>query len=139
MLDQVTNPAVVDVLSRGLQAANLRHQAISNNIANVNTPNFKKSDVVFEALLAKQLDLEPGKKKLSMVRTQDKHMPISLGDSEYPSPQLEEISTTSMRTDNNNVDIDTEMANLAKNNVYYNALTRQVGSYLSDMKSVIKG
>lgn len=136
MLDQLLNAPVLDVLSRGLQAANLRNQAISNNVANVNTPNFKKSEVVFETLLAKQL--QPEAKKLAMVRTQDKHLPLAT-DAKYPSAQLQEVNTTSMRTDNNNVDIDAEMANLAKNNIYYNALVRQTGNFLMDVKSVIKG
>lgn len=136
MLDQLTNAPVLNVLGQGLQAANLRHQVISNNIANVNTPDFKKSTVEFESLLAKELS--PDTKKLSMVRTQEKHIPVTAG-SGYPSAQIQEVDTTSMRTDNNNVDIDIEMAELAKNNVYYNAVTRQVGDYLSQLKSVIKG
>lgn len=137
MVDQVTNSQVIDVFSRSLRAANLRHQVISNNIANVNTPNFKKSEVVFETLLAKQLS--PDTKKLAMVRTNDKHLPKALSGGAYPSAQVEQINTTSMRSDNNNVDIDSEMAGLAENNIYYNAVVRQTGDYFSSMKSVIKG
>ena len=52
MLEQIMNSPNFDYLGRGLQAANLRHEVISNNIANVNTPNFKRSAVNFEDLLA---------------------------------------------------------------------------------------
>ena len=52
MLEQIMSSSALSAMSRGLQAANLRQEVISNNIANVNTPNFKKSDVVFEDLLA---------------------------------------------------------------------------------------
>ena len=137
MVDQVTNSQVIDVFSRSLRAANLRHQVISNNIANVNTPNFKKSEVVFETLLAKQLS--PDTKKLAMARTNSRHLPLTLPDGTYPSAQIEQVNTTSMRSDNNNVDIDSEMASLAENNIYYNAVVRQTGDYFSSMKSVIKG
>ena len=44
-----------------------------------------------------------------------------------------------MRYDNNNVDIDVEMASLAKNSLYFNALARQVGAGFSQMRSVING
>ena len=109
---------------------------ISDNIANVNTPNFKKSEVVFESLLAEQMTNDT--KKLAMVRTRDKHLPI-VKEQGLVSPQIQEDGTTSMRTDNNNVDIDIEMAELAKNNVYYNALSRQIGGNINDTKMVIKG
>ena len=65
-------------MSRGMSAANLRHEVISNNIANVNTPKFKKSDVVFESLLAKELGLFDEQGKLEVVRTHDRHMPIPM-------------------------------------------------------------
>ena len=57
MLEQILNAPNFDYLSRGLEAANMRHEVISNNIANVNTPNFKRSAVNFEDLLAKELNI----------------------------------------------------------------------------------
>ena len=136
MLDQIMNATAINVLGRGLQAANLRHAVISDNIANVNTPNFKKSEVVFESLLAEQMTNDT--KKLAMVRTRDKHLPV-VKEQGLVSPQIQEDGTTSMRTDNNNVDIDIEMAELAKNNVYYDALSRQISGNINDTKMVIKG
>ncbi len=136
MLDGITNSSVINILGRGLQAANLRHEVISNNVANVNTPNFKKSDVVFEDLLAKELSTDSN--TLKMTRTHDNHLPVSVSP-ELVSPSVQQDSTTTMRTDNNNVDIDIEMATLAKNNIYYNSMAREVGAYLTKIKSVIKG
>lgn len=54
-LDQIMNAPTINYTSRGMSAASLRHEVISNNIANVNTPNFKRSGVIFEDLLAKEL------------------------------------------------------------------------------------
>ena len=134
MLNQIVNNMAMSSMSRGLQAANLRQEVISNNIANVNTPNFKKSDVVFESLLAKELNLNKSG-KLEMVRTNDRHLPVDANDA--AAARIERQDTTLMRVDNNNVDIDVEMANLSKNHIYYNSLAREMGSYLTKMKNVI--
>ena len=134
MLEQIMSSSALSAMSRGLQAANLRQEVISNNIANVNTPNFKKSDVVFEDLLAKELN--PGQSgKLEMVRTNDRHLPA--GADTPAAARVERQDTKTMRADNNNVDIDVEMANLSKNHIYYNSLAREMGSYLTKMKNVI--
>lgn len=136
MLEQIMSNKALDVMQRGMGAANLRQEVISHNIANVNTPNFKKSDVIFEDLLAKELDLDDtGRMKL--VRTNDRHMPIPLN--KRVKPEIELDDSTTMRYDNNNVDIDIEMASLAKNSLYFNALARQVGGQFSQLRSVIAG
>ncbi len=135
MLDQLVNAPVIDYMSRGMSAANLRHEVISNNIANVNTPKFKKSDVVFESLLAKELGLFDEQGKLEVVRTHDRHMPIPMKGRATPEVIMD--TSTTMRTDKNNVDIDKEMANLAKNQIYFNALAKEMGSHFQKVKTII--
>ena len=135
MLDQFVNAPVIDYMSRGMSAANLRHEVISNNIANVNTPKFKKSDVVFESLLAKELGLFDEQGKLEVVRTHDRHMPIPMKGRAMPEVIMD--TSTTMRTDKNNVDIDKEMANLAKNQIYFNALAKEMGSHFQKVKTII--
>lgn len=135
MLEQIMNSSTMDYLSRGLSAANLRQSVISNNIANVNTPNFKKSDVIFEDLLAKELYGDTSG-RLALVRTHDNHLPIATGPNEVEA-RVELQGTTTMRVDKNNVDIDVEMANLAKNQVYYNSMAKEIGSYITRIKSSI--
>jgi len=114
-----------------LGAAALRHKVISNNIANVNTPGFKKSDVRFEDKLAAAM----AGTKLAMARTNPRHLSGGAGDL---APAIVTDRTTSLRTDGNNVDIDAEMANVAKNSIYYNAVAQQLGTYFSNLKSVIR-
>ena len=134
MLEQIMNSSNFNYLGRGLAAANLRPEVISNNIANVNTPNFKKSDVIFEDLLAKEIGAED-ENQLQLVRTHDRHLPIGhIGGAEA---QIQEDGTTTMRVDNNNVDIDVEMATLAKNQLYYNAMTTSLGGYITKLRNVI--
>ena len=134
MLDQLVNSPTMDYLSRGMSAANLRHEVISNNIANVNTPKFKKSDVVFESLLAKELGYFDEEGKLDIVRTHDRHMPIPALEPAAPTVVMD--TSTTMRTDRNNVDIDKEMANLAKNQIYFNSLAKVMGGHIQKIKTI---
>lgn len=135
MIEKITQSPVLNILGAALHASNLRHNVISNNIANVNTPGFKKSEVEFENLLSQAL--YPSEKKLKLMRTQDKHLPMPASD--ILTPMVREINATTMRTDGNNVDVDSEMAALSKNNIYYEANVRQISDYFSGIKSVISG
>ena len=130
------NSSNFNYLPRAMSAANIRQEVISHNIANVNTPNYKKSNLVFEDLLAKELYGTNIEGKLQMVRTQDKHLP-AVNMPFIAIPQIVQDHETIMRVDKNNVDIDIEMANLAKNQIYFNALATQMSSYISKVKNVI--
>lgn len=137
MLEQLVNSTNFDYLSRGMAAASLRQEVISHNIANVNTPNYRKTVVEFEDLLAKEIyGDEPEEGKLQMVRTQDKHLPHK-PSAYHAEPNMVEDLTTIMRVDDNNVDIDIEMATLAKNHLYFNALATQLGTYVSKVKNAM--
>lgn len=137
MLEQLVNSTNFDYLSRGMAAASLRQEVISHNIANVNTPNYRKTVVEFEDLLAREIyGDEPEEGKLQMVRTQDKHLPHK-PSAYHAEPNMVEDLTTIMRVDDNNVDIDIEMATLAKNQLYFNALATQLNSYITKVKNAI--
>ncbi|MBQ2087099.1 MAG: flagellar basal body rod protein FlgB, partial [Selenomonas sp.] len=97
MLEQIMNSSNFDYLSRGMSAANLRQEVISNNIANVNTPHFKRSAVNFEDLLAKELHLDDDGRRLDIVRTHDRHLPIPIHGK--VNAVVEEDQTTTMRVD----------------------------------------
>ena len=134
MLDQIMRAPVLDYMERAISVANLRHEVIADNVANVNTPNFKRSEVVFEELLARELYGDKGN-KLPLVRTHDKHLPVAhIGSIEA---RIERDDRTAMRVDNNNVDIDMEMASLAKNQLNYNALATRIGDYISKVRTTI--
>lgn len=135
MLEQILNSPTMDYMQRGLAAANLRHEVISNNIANVNTPGFKRSDVVFESVLLREMGMEEDDGRLKMVRTWDRHLPQAEPVRAAAAVRLDD--TTTMRVDRNNVDIDAEMANLAKNQIYYSAMAKKIGGYIQQVKTVI--
>lgn len=137
MIEQLTNSTNFDYLSRGMTAASIRHEVISHNIANVNTPNYRKSSLEFEDLLAREIyGEEPEEGKLQMTRTRDSHMPHKPLDY-HAEPNIIQEMTTIMRVDENNVDIDIEMATLAKNQLYFNALATQLGNYITKVRNVI--
>ena len=136
MLDQIFNSSDFNYLPRAMTAANIRHEIISNNIANVNTPNYRKSVVEFEDLLARELYGEEPDGKLKMTRTHDKHLPFKPFDF-HATPTIIQDNTTIMRTDDNNVDIDIEMASMAKNQLYYNTIVTELSSHVARIKNAI--
>ncbi|WP_371368961.1 Flagellar basal body rod protein FlgB [Sporomusa rhizae] len=136
MLNSLLKSTQVSILEKALSAASLRHKVISNNIANVNTPKFKKSEVSFED----QLESAMNEKETPIARTHPRHLPIkSIGKDIDIEPTVKTINTTSFRSDDNNVDIDIEMASLAKNSIYYDAVAQQINKYFSNLKSSING
>ncbi|HHW56540.1 MAG TPA: flagellar basal body rod protein FlgB [Clostridia bacterium] len=124
----------VDLLQKGLYAATVRNNVIANNIANVNTPHFKRSDVEFEKILKETLY----SRKLRGYITNPKHIPIGPPPVDSVQPQIIQENTTSMRLDENNVDIDVEMSKLAKNQLYYYALVQRVSGELNSIITAVK-
>ena len=136
MLEQIFNSSNFNYLPRAMTAASIRQEVIANNLANVNTPNYKKSVVEFEELLAREIYGEEPDGKLKLVRTHDKHLPPE--DLPFHAePKIVEDNSTTMRVDDNNVDIDIEMASLAKNQLYYNAIVTEFGGHVSRLKNAI--
>jgi flagellar basal-body rod protein FlgB len=113
----------IDVFKKALNVSWLKNKTITNNIANVDTPGYKKEIVRFDSVLNNAIDL---------VKTNEKHISTS-----SESPRIEKMTTTSFRKDGNNVDIDTEMAELSKNQLKFNIITSQLNSKLSRLKKAI--
>lgn len=122
----------IDFLRKALDGTWLRNEAISNNIANVNTPGYKRITVEFESILKDEMG-----DGLSLKVTDDKHISFNGGTNGF-TPNIIEHSNSSTRRDGNNVNIDVETADLAKNTIMYDALTRQVTSEFIKIKRVIE-
>ncbi|OPX44596.1 flagellar basal body rod protein FlgB [Ruminiclostridium hungatei] len=123
------------ILEKSLNASWTRNDVITQNLANVDTPQYKRKDVAFEEYLNDSM----GRTKLEGTVTDKRHIAInSRGNVDSIEPELvEDNSDSSMRIDGNNVDIDSEMANLAKNQIKYNALIQMLNGNYSKIKSVI--
>ena len=98
-----------------------RYELLSNNLANVDTPGYKRSDIYFEEVLRDSLN----KNRLSLALTNDKHIEArkQLMDIKPKTYRQEDYS---LRNDKNNVDIDKEMVEMVKNTFSYNMLSDQV-------------
>ncbi|NLK23054.1 MAG: flagellar basal body rod protein FlgB [Clostridiales bacterium] len=128
----IDSSGTYDLLKEGIKASTVRAKAISNNIANVNTKNYKAFNVVFEDNIN-----GTNASKLSMKRTNEKHM--DNGNDPGKRITVERDEGTSMRNDGNNVDLDIEKVNQAANTMKYNALVQQASNKISMTKYVISG
>ena len=131
MWDKLFKP--VDTLQKGLDASWMRNAVIRNNIANVETPGFKASNVEFETLFAQALEGSgfAGKK------THEGHRDIGSTNIDGVHARVVENKGLSMRMDGNNVDIEAENVKLAQNSIYYNTLLTKMNSELSRLRIAI--
>jgi len=120
----------VDILKAGLDASWLRNKVITNNIANVDTPNFKSSSVSFESAFKSALEQDDFTAK----KTQEGHIDF---DADMPQATVTTDADTTYRMDGNNVNIDAENAKLAKNQIFYNALSEQLSSEFRKLSMAI--
>ena len=117
----------INILDKAADASWTRHELITNNIANVSTPNYKRKDIEFQSYLANELQ---GKGTLDQkVANADLN---SLEASVYT-----DNTSLSYRLDGNNVDIDTESAMEAENQIRYYALLDSMTQEFSRIKSVL--
>ena len=130
MLKQIDNS--VNILHKALDGTWLKNKAINHNLSNANTPNYKRLDVNFQDKLKEAIN----KKESKLVTTHSKHLPIS-NKIEKLEPKIEIDKSYSYRFDGNNVNIDTESAELAKNTIMYNALIDQATKEFDRIKNVI--
>ncbi|MCL1917609.1 MAG: flagellar basal body rod protein FlgB [Peptococcaceae bacterium] len=115
---------IVNSLERGLDYSSLRTKVLQHNIANIDTPNFKRSDLNFEALLNQAMG---NNGLLALRESHDAH----LQGASLQSNLIYQDKSTSTRNDNNNVDPDVEMTRLAENTYTYMYLSRAMTSYLN--------
>lgn len=127
----------MQILERSLDAASLRQKVLSNNIANVDTPNFKRSDISFESTL--QASLNEDTPLIRGFRTDPRHIPIGRPSFSEIRPEIIVESSTTVNNNGNNVDIDSEMTQLAVNQIKYNTLIQDLNGYLARLRSAIQG
>ena len=133
MVNLFNNPVIVG-LAKQLDSASLTQRVIANNVANVNTPGFKKSYVSFQDELRRALDT--GAPALNT--TNPRHIG-GKADIDQVSPRVVQESGTTMLYGQNNVDIDQEMVNLAANSITYDFSAATLSGKLGLLSYVIKG
>ncbi|HHY22513.1 MAG TPA: flagellar basal body rod protein FlgB [Bacilli bacterium] len=122
----------INLLERALNGSALSQRAISQNIANVDTPNFKAKQVHFQDTLKEAME----NAKLRAYRTDSRHYEFGTNPTE---PYITVRKDTMYNHNLNNVDIDKEMSDLAKNQIYYSAIVERVNGGFNSLATAIKG
>ena len=118
----------IHLLENSLAYSSLKQKVIVNNIANVDTPNYKAQEVSFKT----ELD----RATLQANRSNDRHFEFKRGSSNI---EINTRRTTAYNHNGNNVDIDKEMADMAENQIYYNVLVDRMNGKFNALKEVLKG
>ncbi len=149
--DMTTNTTNL-VLEKALDASSLRHKLIANNIANVNTPGYKRTDMVFQEELRRALDCAPGcpmEQKYSKYsdpwqafcfkakKTNSRHWDFGVPRLEDLEPSVNKFENLLYRNDESGVDIDREVAEMTKNSLYYNVIARRLTQQYQMLNTII--
>lgn len=139
MFDNSSFGKTVNILSRSLDVVSLRENVIADNIANAETPNFKRSEVSFESQLKRALDSEKVESPFEMKGGNgffNKVMqPLSYNDVE---PRVSLDYLTSTKNNGNNVDAEQEMMEEVKNVMQYSLLTQALSHQFRTLNIVLK-
>jgi len=116
MADSVS---IVDLLQAGMKAEGLRQKAIASNMANIQTPGYRRIDVKFEEMLEKALE-SPGKASVSDIE-----------------PEVYQPLNTPVRSNGNDVNMEAEVGNLVKNSLRYTAYVRLMQKRFTQINAAI--
>ena len=119
----------INILDKAADASWTRENLIANNIANVDTPGYKRQDLEFEELLKNEL----GRNQYSYLDQKVQNADLS----QLNPSVFTDYSGYSYRLDGNNVDIDVEQVELASEQIKYQALTTSISSEFERMQTVI--
>lgn len=124
MIDEIMMRENYTIAKKLLDVAHAKHQAIAGNLANVETPGYKRKDIApdFAQTLSKLA-------KDNNVQGIQQLNPSTIID--YNSP--------SVRADGNNVQLDQELLSMNKNAVQYDFLTYYTANSMQRIKTAITG
>lgn len=117
ILSIILHNTSLELLKKALDASTLRQQIISDNIANVNTLGYKVKKVSFEDEMIKIIKAN--------------------GSLDGIEPRVIEESSSKLEKNSNSVDLETEMVNMAKNQLLYNTLIQETSKRLSNIRYII--
>ena len=134
------------IMEKALDGLSARHKAISANIANAQTANYTRNDVIFEDQLQNIVAMENVKEN---VKIQNSKMPLTVNFSQADlilksNPYSNYAPDTIVDTDSaiisngNNVNLEVEMVELSKNASKYNVLAQLEGKYFNSLLEQIK-
>ncbi|ADG94152.1 flagellar basal-body rod protein FlgB [Arcobacter nitrofigilis DSM 7299] len=110
-----------------------RQKVISSNIANINTPDYKTKDLSFES----QLQEKNRQKDLQLITTNQNHIKSKENNDKNPRMEVYEVENLQEQNDGNNVNLDTQMSEMAKNNTMFQAIQGSIRKDVTFFTSVI--
>jgi flagellar basal-body rod protein FlgB len=119
----------VEQLTRGLAYAGRRHEVLTRNIANADTPGYRSQDLVFDDALVPPAPAAPGDVAASL-------LPVGRAERR---PRLVYTEETAPRPDGNDVKVERQLAVLAENQLYHHALVQTLASQFAALKQAISG
>lgn len=132
MSDSLFSDISTRVAKAALDGLSLRQEVISRNLANIDTPGFKAQTVNFQETLDRMVD--PGN-SLPLKVTDDSHLTTAADETGF-SVALRSGGT--LRADENNVDVDVEMADMSEAGIQYQAVSQAISKKLLLLKTLAK-
>lgn len=132
--DFLIGKTAIPKLSKGLDVYALRQKIISGNIANVQTPGYRRREVKFEEHLQHAVS-----GKLAGIRTDPHHLSIGKKSASEVQPRIVEDASPQLKSGVNNVDIDVEMVDQVKNEIRFLYGSRLLNKSFAALRASIKG
>jgi flagellar basal-body rod protein FlgB len=128
----------VDLLSNAIKGSGQENDQIANNIANINTPNFRRSTTDFRDALAESLGTPASPDELALTTNDPRQFDVNGAQAPVPyDPKPHVDETTQMRVDRSNVDPDQEMAILERNSGYQQTMSNLLGKQYTWLREAI--
>ncbi len=140
MFEATRSGRINNLLEKALDVESLRRKVIANNVANVDVPHFKRSEVNFESELTRVImEQQDPDNKLPAKLTDKRHIPFYTPRGiESVQPRINLDYNTTMRNDGNNVDIEKEIVDSAKNQLRYNAYITMLNNNFRNLKTAMR-
>ena len=122
--------SISNILFQQLNFRGEKQKVISSNIANVNTPNYKTKDLVF------QEELDKNSNMLQLKRTTNNHM-YNLDFTQSSNQKLIQVPGLVEQNDGNNVNLDSQMSEQSKNKILFDGIQATIKRDSNLFKSVI--
>jgi len=118
----MSKTGILDLLESGIKAETLRQKAISNNVANLQTPGYRRLGVKFEQLLAKAMESgDVGKINLDEIKA-----------------SLYQPKNTALNPNGNDVNLEVEVGDMVKNSIRYRAFIKLLNKTYAQIDEAIK-
>ncbi|MDR1933519.1 MAG: flagellar basal body rod protein FlgB [Spirochaetales bacterium] len=131
----------MDLLHRSMDVGILRHEVLANNMANVGTDHFKRSDLTFETALKAALDSENPAGKFPAHRPDSERADFAKQRVDYSTVRPKKVLDflTTSKSNGNNVDPDVEASKALHNQLIYQLMTQVASSHYNQINLVLRG